>query len=114
MAIFKEKTRTVKENPGLGKIINDHIIDESLFGGTNTLFGRITLRPGCGVPFHQHVGNNETYYILAGEGEYQDGDKKAKVKAGYVTFCPDGSSHGLVNTGKEDLVFIALIANTLK
>lgn len=113
MAIFKEKTRVVKENPGTGKIINDHLIDEKLFGGSNSMFSRITLHPGCGVPFHKHEGNNETYYILQGEGVYQDEDKKAKVKAGYVTFCVDGGSHGLMNTSKEDLVFVALIANTM-
>lgn len=114
MAIFKEKKRTVKENKELGKIIIDHVLDEELFGGTNTLFARITLHPGCGVPVHKHEGNNETYYFLQGEGTYQDGEKKFKVKSGYVTFCEDGGSHGLVNTGSEDLVFIALIATTPK
>ena len=114
MAIFKEKKRIVKENPGTGKIISDHIIDEKLFGGANSLYARVTLHPGNGVPLHKHVGNNETYYIVKGEGMYQDGDIKAKVKPGYVTFCADGGSHALMNTGMEDLVFIALIANTLK
>jgi len=114
MAIYKEKTRIVKENPGTGKIIADHFIDEKLFGGANKLYARITLHPGCGVPLHKHEGNNETYYIVQGEGLYQDGKKKVKVKTDYVTFCPDGGSHALMNTGKEDLVFIALIANTIK
>ncbi|SRR5574344_781995 len=114
MTIYKEKTRTVKENPGTGKIINDHIIDEKLIGKAVSLYGRITLHPGCGVPLHKHVGNNETYYIVKGEGMYQDGEIKAKVKPGYVTFCADGGSHALMNTGMEDLVFIALIANTIK
>ena len=59
MTIYKEKTRTVKENPGTGKIINDHIIDEKLIGKAVSLYGRITLHPGCGVPLHKHVGNNE-------------------------------------------------------
>ena len=30
-----------------------------------------------------------------------------------MTFCADGGTHGLLNTGKEDLVFVALIANTI-
>ena len=114
MTIYKEKTRTVKENPGTGKIINDHIIDEKLIGKAVSLYGRITLHPGCGVPLHKHVGNNETYYIVKGEGMYQDGEIKAKVKPGYVTFCADGGCHALMNICLGDLVFIALIANTIK
>ena len=31
------------------------------------------------------------------------------VKAGDSTWTPDGSSHGLENTGDDDLVFMALI-----
>ena len=31
------------------------------------------------------------------------------VKAGDVTFCPDGTGHALDNTGDTDLVFMALI-----
>ena len=31
------------------------------------------------------------------------------VKAGDVTFTPDGQGHGMTNTGDEDLVFMALI-----
>ncbi len=32
--------------------------------------------------------------------------------AGDSTWTPSGSSHGLVNTGAEDLVFMALIVNS--
>ena len=31
------------------------------------------------------------------------------VRAGDVTFTPDGKGHGLTNSGDEDLVFMALI-----
>jgi oxalate decarboxylase/phosphoglucose isomerase-like protein (cupin superfamily) len=31
------------------------------------------------------------------------------VKAGDITFTPDGCGHGLDNTGDTDLVFMALI-----
>lgn len=34
---------------------------------------------------------------------------KYPVKAGDVVFCDDGEGHGLLNNGKEDLKFMALI-----
>ena len=51
----------------------------------------------------------ETYYLLSGEGLYHDNDKSYPVKAGDVTFCADGGTHGLDNTGDSDLTFMALI-----
>lgn len=114
MAVYTKLEKVVKENPGTGTIIREVIMDPAAFGGANEMFAQITLHPGCAVPLHKHEGNNETYYLLKGEGEYTDGDKKVAVKAGDVTFCPDGGTHALYNTGKDDLVFIALIANTLK
>ena len=112
MAVFTTKQKQVVNNPGTGTIEKEILVDPSVFQGTNDLFAQITLHPGCAVPVHQHLGNNETYYLLKGEGEYTDEDKELAVKAGDVTFCEDGGTHGLKNTGKEDLVFIALINNT--
>ena len=65
--------------------------------------------PNCTLGFHEHHGETETYYILSGEGSYNDGEKSYPVKAGDVTFCPDGTGHALDNTGDTDLVFMALI-----
>ena len=112
MSVFTEKKHVVVNNPASGVIEKDILMDPEVFQGANDMFARITLHPGCAVPVHQHLGNNETYYLLQGEGEYTDEDKVIPVKAGDVTFCADGGTHGLKNTGKEDLVFIALIANT--
>ncbi len=46
---------------------------------------------------------------FAGEGNYDDNGRIRPVKAGDVTFTPDGMGHGLTNTGDTDLVFMALI-----
>ena len=114
MAVFTTLKKEVTKTPATGDINKEIIMDPAAFGGANKLFARITLKPGDAVPVHQHVGNNETYYLLQGSGEYTDETEKIPVKAGMVTFCADGGTHGLKNTGKDDLVFIALIANTLK
>ncbi|MBO4708741.1 MAG: cupin domain-containing protein [Kiritimatiellae bacterium] len=51
--------------------------------------------------------------MLSGEGVYDDNGVKRTVRAGDVTWTPDGKGHGLSNAdGKEDVVFVALIINS--
>ena len=45
------------------------------------------------------TGETETYYILHGTGTYSDNGEKRPVQPGDITFCADGSTHGLENTG---------------
>lgn len=88
------------------------VIQELLTGeklGNNRLFARVTIFPGKELGYHEHHGETETYHIISGEGEYDDNGKKQFVSAGDTVFCPEGGGHGIRNTGKNDLVFIALI-----
>ena len=55
------------------------------------------------------TGECETYFILRGEGEYNDNGALRSVREGDVTYTSDGCGHALKNTGKENLVFMALI-----
>ena len=86
--------------------IIEHMCEEK----GNVMMKEVTLEPGCSLGFHMHYGESETYYILTGEGEYNDnGTSWRHVKAGDITFTPDGRGHGLANTGNTDLVFMARI-----
>ena len=77
--------------------------------GKGRLFNHIVLHPGCGFGWHVHDGDSETYYILRGEGEYNDNGTILTVGVGDVTFVASGEGHSLRNTGEGDLEFIALI-----
>lgn len=115
MQLVKEqKIHTdVHKAGGKGSVIIKHFVDEAIFGGANTMFAEITLKPGCEVGYHQHQGNNETYYFTKGTGTYNDNGSTYPVKAGDTTFCADGEAHGIDNTSNEDLVFVALINKTV-
>ncbi|SRR5574344_2035722 len=76
------------------------------------LFKHCTLKPGCSVGEHTHKGDFEVYYILKGEGLYNDNGTMTTVKPGDVALCPAGESHMIENNGTEDLEFIALILFT--
>ena len=94
---------------GSGHVILKHLLEEDQLNGKCRLYAEVTLERGCSLGFHTHHGESETYYIISGKGEYNDNGKFRAVTAGDVTFTPDGCGHGLVNTGSEPLVFMALI-----
>jgi mannose-6-phosphate isomerase-like protein (cupin superfamily) len=101
-----------KENMagGKGHVIIKHILEEKELNGKCKMYAEVTLEPGCSLGYHEHHNESETYYILRGEGNYDDNGRIRPVKAGDVTFTPDGMGHGLTNTGDTDLVFISLHA----
>lgn len=96
---------------GAGHVLIERLLGEAELNGKCGLYARVTLEKGCTLGYHEHHGETETYYLLSGEGMYDDNGVKCPVKAGDVTFCPDGSGHGLDNTGDCDLAFMALIIN---
>lgn len=94
---------------GKGHLIIKHLLGEKELNGKCGLYAEVTIEPGCSLGFHEHHGESETYYILKGQGIYSDNGNLRMVKAGDVTFTPDGEGHALTNTEDEDLVFMALI-----
>lgn len=97
---------------GPGSVHFTKVVDENGLAGKGRLFNIGVLKPGCAVGNHAHHGEIEIYYILEGEGMYDDNGVEAPVAAGDVTVCNDGESHALVNTGTGDLKMVALILFT--
>ena len=81
------------------------------FGGAhNTLVSIYEIPPGkAAYPYHYHYKNEETFYILSGEGVLQTPDGERKVTAGELLFFPTGpeGAHKLTNgSNTENLVYI--------
>lgn len=77
--------------------------------------GCMTLKPGDSIGFHKHEDNEDTYIILSGTGLFTDSKGNEYVVGPQsVTIAVVGESHALKNTGKEDLIFIDLIAKNHK
>lgn len=87
------------------KILND--ADEMF--GKGRLFNHMILAPGNTLGEHYHSGDNEIFYFLSGEGEYNDNGTIVTVKPGDTAICCDGQLHGLKNLGTEPIELIALI-----
>ena len=96
--------------PGTTKFTK--IVNEEGLVGKGRLFNVVNLKPGCAIGSHKHNGELEIYYVLKGQGTYDDNGTSMQVKAGDVTVCNDGEVHGILNSGTEDLDMIALILFT--
>ena len=81
---------------------------EELYG-KGRVFSHLFLEPGCEVGWHVHHGDGEIYYILKGQGDYNDNGITVTVGPGDVTFVDDGEGHALMNRGPETLEAIALV-----
>jgi quercetin dioxygenase-like cupin family protein len=70
------------------------------------------INPGQAIPAHIHPHGQDTWTILAGEGNYyldQVGTMQA-IKVGDVVVAPIGAVHGVVNQGDQPLVFISVVS----
>lgn len=73
--------------------------------GFKYVFRKRVLHPGAAIGYHLQK-EDEIYYVLSGTGTMQMNGKEFPVKAGDGILTRPGSSHGLKQTGKEDLVLI--------
>ncbi len=73
--------------------------------GLKWVFRKRVLHPGAAIGYHLQK-EDEIYYILSGTGTMQMNGQEFPVKPGDGILTRPGSSHGLKQTGKEDLVLI--------
>ena len=97
---------------GKGNMKIEKVLSEAELKDKCGLYARVTLHPGDVLGYHEHHGNGECYFVLSGTGVYDDNGVTRTIRAGDVTWTPDGTGHRLSNAdGMEALVFTALIVN---
>jgi mannose-6-phosphate isomerase-like protein (cupin superfamily) len=68
-------------------------------------FRKRVLHRGSSIGYHKQQ-EDEVYYIISGTGQMTINEELMAVKPGDAILTRTGSSHGLEQTGKEDLVVI--------
>ena len=72
----------------------------------------VTVEPGRrAFPFHNHLGNDEMFIILEGEGTYRFGEDEFPVRPGDICAAPRGgpdTAHQLINSGSKPLKYIGI------
>jgi uncharacterized cupin superfamily protein len=81
--------------------------------GARTIGANVTrVPPGrAAFPFHHHYANEEHFFVLAGQGVLRAGNDTYPVGPhDYIVHLAGGPdlAHQLVNTGTEDLVYLAI------
>jgi mannose-6-phosphate isomerase-like protein (cupin superfamily) len=99
---------------GNGQVQLTHLFKPGEFGGQARMIARIRLEPGSSIGLHQHLHEEEIFYIISGEGVISDADEDPgkAVHAGDATITTSGGSHAVRNTGDQPLVMLAVILLT--
>ena len=69
------------------------------------------LVPGASIGLHTHESNYEVIYIVSGHGTMLCDGERETLGPGDCSYCPQGHSHSLMNTGTENLAFFAVLPN---
>mgnify|MGYP000415731924 CR=1 FL=1 len=67
------------------------------------VFKKRVLHPGSAIGYHEQH-KDEIYYVISGAGELTMKGEKSRVGPGTAILTRPGNSHGLQQTGSEDLV----------
>ena len=111
--IVQHDAEVAKSEPGThnggGQTIGYSFFDKT--PGMHFVFRKRVLKPGAGIGYHEQH-EDEVYYVLSGRGVMALDDKPITVEPGTAILTRPGSSHGLKQTGDQDLVI--LIAYEIK
>lgn len=72
---------------------------------------RNTLAPGASIGLHKHETNSEIIYVLQGTARAVIDGKEERLAPGLVHYCAKGHEHTIINEGKCDFVFLAILVN---
>lgn len=76
-------------------------------GGARTV-AEVRVKPGGGVPVHQHAGHEERIEVLAGEIEVTTNGRTRRLGPGEVAVIERGTTHRWCNPSRDrDLTFRA-------
>ena len=75
----------------------------------NLVVSKTILHPKKNTTGHNHVGQEEVYHFISGEGYMVVGDEQIGVEAGDIVLIPDAYFHKVWNTSEiEDLIFVCV------
>lgn len=105
--IVQRDAEVAKSEPGThnggGQTVGYSFFDKT--PGLKLVFRKRALKPGSAIGYHLQK-EDEIYYVLSGKGVMTIDDKPFEVGPGTAILTRPGSSHGLKQTGTEDLVIM--------
>ncbi|MEO8482570.1 MAG: cupin domain-containing protein [Acidobacteriota bacterium] len=105
--IIQHDSEVAKTEPGTHNG-GGQTVGYSFFAGTpnmHLVFRKRALKPGSGIGYHVQT-EDEIYYVLSGRGMMTLDGKEVEVGPGAAVLTRTGSSHGIKQTGPDDLVIL--------
>ena len=99
----------VKMREGKGSAELTHIFTQEELTSRTRICAKITIEPGSSIGLHDHVNEEEIYYILTGTGVVDDNGTIKDIGPGDALLTGGGASHSIENTGKTTMEMIAVV-----
>lgn len=94
---------------GKGSVELTHIFKQNELTGKARLCAKITINPGCSIGLHEHVKEEEIFFVIKGTGLVEDNGVRSEVQTGDAILTGGGASHSIENIGSEILELMAVI-----
>lgn len=98
-----------KMRGGEGAVRIEHIFAKEELNSSTRLCARITLEPGSSIGYHEHIAEEEIFYIISGTAEIDDNGTKKEVGPGDAVLTGNGAGHAVRNIGQDNLEMLAVI-----
>ena len=93
---------------GDGSILRELLHPEKADVAIRYSLAHARVEPGRRTKAHR-LTTAEVYYILSGRGRMHIDTEATDVDAGCAIYIPPGSVQHIINTGKDDLIFLCIV-----
>jgi len=100
--------KSVNRCGGNGTVLVHKIVLQDEMNGKGRGVNLIELPPGTSIGHHPHLDSSEQFYVIEGEGMFDDNGTVTAIKAGETGVMAPGEYHGIENTGASVMKIIAV------
>lgn len=94
---------------GNGDVTITHLFTKDELSSHTRLCAKLTIPPKCSIGFHQHLDEEEVFYILKGRAEVDDDGTIYEVNPDDAILTGNGAGHSLTCISDEPLEVLAVI-----
>ncbi len=98
-----------KMRDGAGVVTIKHLFREGDLQGKVRLTAELTLPVGASIGFHHHDQEEEIFYVVSGQGRFNDDGDWQMIHPGDAMVTGGGKGHSVANDGDQPLVLLAVI-----
>ena len=88
----------------------DKMGKSTIFRSERVMVGLNSFEPGQEHALHAHEGMDKVYQVIEGQGLFLLQGDDVPMQAGVLLVAPEGTPHGIRNTGTERLLVLAILA----